>query len=391
MNKQEFQQLTDKISKGEATEREIALYAYYYSQFQEKGKEDEHEVWDNSDTGDHLYQRIRQAIPSSHRAYTGKFYRRIAAAAIIILGLSLYFINRNDIPQQPLLNASKQEPAHQDRDPGGNKAILTLSDGTTLNLDDSQQGLLAKQGASQISKTADGALTYQASTQGRNTTKPLYNSIRIPEGGQYQLTLPDGTKVWLNAGSSLRFPVQFTEFTREVELNGEAFFDVVSLREGNKLKQKRPFVVKTASQTIEVLGTQFNVGAYANENLTKTTLIEGSVKVTSTETGRDRLLRPGQQAQLTMAGQISVVDDIDTEEAIAWTKGMFYFNNTELQTILQQLARWYDVDVDMKNIPDKKFNGELSRNVKLSQVLQMMEKTSGIQFKVEGRRLYMVN
>ncbi|WP_293943214.1 MULTISPECIES: FecR family protein [unclassified Sphingobacterium] len=391
MKKEEFQQLTEKISNGTASQREIARYLYYYAQIQQNMDNEDDTGWDTSATAELLHARIAENMPSK-KIIIRKLFVRISAVAAILLAVSIFYVwHTLEAPQPAKITALKPEVNNYDIEPGGNKAILTLSDGTSLNLDDSQQGILALQGSSTINKTADGRLSYATkSNSKKNASHALYNRISIPEGGQYQLTLPDGTKVWLNAGSSLRFPVAFDQLQREVELTGEAYFEVASLyAPGNKMK--RPFVVKTPTQKIEVLGTHFNVGAYDDEKLVKTTLLEGAVIVSALKTGIKKSLKPGQQALLGISGQIQLRDHIDTEEAVAWKKGMFYFSNTDLSIILRQLARWYNVEIDMENIPNKKFNGELSRNVKLSQVLQMMEKTSGIKFKIEGRRLYMVN
>ena len=386
MNKQEFQQLADRISSGMATEREIALYNYYYEQFQKDVEWDESVLGKKYDMEQQLYARITKDLRGNKLKVRKFLYLKIAAAIVLIaISIGLLLINQQTTPEQSTY--IQKDPSVQDINPGTNKAILTLEDGTVLNLDESREGILANQGHTQIEKLEDGQIIYTPSVNHRANAL-VFNSVTIPRGGQYQLILPDGTKVWLNSSSVLKFPVSFLEDARIVELEGEAYFEVAALR--NRKSQKRPFIVKTPTQQIEVLGTHFNVNAYSNEDVIKTTLIEGSVKVSSIKTGQSDILKPGQQSQLEKTGNIRLLQDVDTEEAMAWKNGMFYFNNTDLRAIMRQLSRWYDVEVDVDHMPQKRFNGVLSRSVKLSQVLQMMEKTSGLKFKIEERRISMI-
>ncbi len=390
MDQKEFQQLAKKISSGMATEKEVALYNYYYSHFQE------HVEWDSSVLGEkdevkrELYERITTKLPGYTTKVRSFPYLKIAAAAVVLIAISIGIFIRNQ--QQELLPLYTEESRlKQDVDPGMNKAALTLSDGTVLHLDESQNGVLADQDGAQVQKLEDGQIAYTSAKNQQNGSfdKNVFNTITIPRGGQYQLLLPDGTKVWLNASSSLKFPVAFTGDSRVVELEGEAYFEVATIYRKSD-SQRQPFIVKTSSQQIEVLGTHFNVNAYPNEDVARTTLVEGKVKVSSVATGEAKTLNPGQQTQITKTGDIRVFDGIDAEEAMAWKNGMFYFNNTDLATIMNQLSRWYNVEVDINNMPKKKFNGALSRDVKLSQVLKMMETTSGLKFKIDERRISML-
>lgn len=390
MDQKEFQQLAKKINNGTATEKDVALYNYYYNQFQK------HTEWDNSVLGEkgeverELYERITTDLPR----YTAKVrsfpYIKIAAAAVVLITISIGVLIRNQ--QQDILPLYTEEGRlKQDVDPGTNKAVLTLNDGRIINLEESQNGILADQNGAQIRKLEDGQIAYTSAGNQKSDSfdKDAFNTITIPRGGQYQLMLPDGTKVWLNASSSLKFPVAFTGNTRVVELEGEAYFEVAAAYKKNS-SQRQSFIVKTSSQQIEVLGTHFNVNAYHNEEIVKTTLVEGKVKVFSITTDEARTLEPGQQAQIGRTGNIHLFEDIDTEEVMAWKNGMFYFNNTDLATIMRQLSRWYNVEVDINNMPQRKFNGVLSRDVKLSQVLKMMETTSGLKFKINERRISML-
>lgn len=206
----------------------------------------------------------------------------------------------------------------------------------------------------------------------------------------------DGTEVWLNASSSLKFPVSFDKDERLVELKGEAYFEVaykVKAERGKQKGERVPFVVRSGGQIVEVLGTHFNISAYNDEASIKTTLLEGKVRVTagSKQSPKDsKLLKPGQQSELSSVQREIIVNEVDTEEAIAWKNGMFQFSDSDLRSIMNELERWYDIEVDTKGMPEKRFNGIIPRNVKLSQVLDMMEKTSGLKFKIEGRRVSML-
>jgi hypothetical protein len=266
--------------------------------------------------------------------------------------------------------------------PGDDKAILTLSDGTKIILEDAKNGILANQAGVSIQKTSDGELLYSFSNSA-NTVAPetkeniIYNKIETPVGGKYQVNLPDGSKVWLNSSSSLRFPALFNGNTREVELSGEAYFDV------SKNKSK-PFKVITKDQIVEVLGTQFNINSYSDEGPIKTTLIEGSVKIIYKD--KVVLLSPGQQFQ--PKESVAAVVEADTEEVVAWKDGYFIFKNEDIKSIMRKVSRWYNVEVSYSgNIPEVGFGGNISRSKDISEVLDVLQLTNAIHFKVEGRRI----
>lgn len=197
-------------------------------------------------------------------------------------------------------------------------------------------------------------------------------------GGQYKLTLPDGSKVWLNAASSLKYPVVFIGNERKVEITGEAYFEIAK-------DESKPFKVLLNNMEIQVLGTHFNVNGYTDEEMIKTTLLEGKVKVLAS--GQTKYLLPGQQAQLKSSGNIAVTNEVNLEETVAWKDGNFQFENSDIKAVMRQLARWYDVDVSYKGNINKHFIGSISRNVKLSQVLSMLQQTGEIKFKIEGKNL----
>ncbi|PWK66351.1 FecR family protein [Mucilaginibacter oryzae] len=304
-----------------------------------------------------------------------------AAAILLLATLSIIITSQQPKSPQPLAENNK---AVKDIPPGSNKATLTLADGSTLVLDSSQHGKIASQQNVVIEADRDGKLVYET-TRGEDLTKPnapalslAMNVLSTPRGGQYQLVLPDGTKVWLNAASSLKYPAAFTGNERRVELNGEAYFEVTK-------DPSKPFFVKTASQTVAVLGTHFNINSYADEAATKTTLLEGSVKVIGNN-GQQVKIRPGEQA-LNDAATISIKENVDTDEAIAWKNGKFMFRNTDLQTIMRQLSRWYDVDVEYQGkIAQKHYMGRISRNVPVSQIFEIL-KLSGLKFTINGRTI----
>jgi ferric-dicitrate binding protein FerR (iron transport regulator) len=282
-----------------------------------------------------------------------------------------------------------------DVQPGGNKAILTLSDGSSIVLDSAGDGTLSTQGNTRVLKLADGRLAYRA-LHGADA-EPIYNTISTPKGGQYQVELPDGSKVWLDANSSLRFPTAFGGKQREVQLSGEAFFEISG-------DARRPFQVSVFSrepgrseelQKVHVLGTQFNVMAYADEQLVKTTLIEGGVMIDDKAAVASSLqssfeLRPGEQAQLHRdhASTIQVVNDADVDAAVAWKNGYFDFNKADIQTIMRQLSRWYDIEVSFRGEAsrDKVYFGGLQRNLPLSSVFNILER-SGVLFSIDGKKV----
>ncbi|RFZ85283.1 FecR family protein [Mucilaginibacter terrenus] len=297
----------------------------------------------------------------------------VAAMLIVCAGAAVFQqIKKRPAKQQVVARAKR--PAH-DALPGGNKAVLTLANGQTIVLDDAQNGTLAKQGATIIKKAADGQLVYNAAAAAETSDARAMNTIATPRGGQYQIILPDGSKVWLNAASSISFPAHFTGSSREVTITGEAYFEVTK-------NKAMPFRVKTNEAKIEVLGTHFNVMAYDDENVMKTTLLEGAVNISSGNFSA--ALKPGQQAQIHRSGQNRVVDDVDVDDETAWKNGIFQFRDAGIDVILRQASRWYDVDVTYKGkVPQREFTGHLSRNVRASELLKMLKYT-GVNVEIEG-------
>ncbi|WP_025765309.1 FecR family protein [Dyadobacter tibetensis] len=317
---------------------------------------------------------------------------RFASAAIIlcIMGLG-YFIYRKS-QNEPQLD--HRTALTEDILPGGNRAVLTLGDGSKIVLNDAEAGEIARQEGVQISKIADGQLRYAAVSSAEKLEKAFINEIRTPKAGQYRIELSDGTKVWLNSASSIRFPASFDNRARKVEITGEVYFEVAGRYHSGK---KVPFQVYSKRQKIEVLGTHFNIQSYEDETAIRTTLLEGSVRVTTlaAEKGMSAdsvLLKPGEQAiYRTQLGPISV-QKVDAEAAVAWKTGYFKFKDTEIQEVMRQLARWYDLEVAyIGTLPQDQFTGYISKNVAISQVLNILEEGGGVRFSLQGKQVEVYN
>ena len=299
----------------------------------------------------------------------------LAAAAVFLLVASITYLEINRKPK-PVPVSMVHKATHSDIPaPAMARAILKLDDGKVLDLDSAGNGLLAAQGDVRIMKTAEGQITYK----GKESSTIQYNTLTNPRGSKVvSLRLADGTRVWLNAETSLRYPTAFTGKERKVELTGEAYFEVAR-------NAHMPFKVSKAGMTIQVLGTHFNVNAYDNEAVSRITLLEGSVRVSSES--KQSMLVPGQQARL-QGANIQVINDINTEEAIAWKNGKIQFSEkTDIGTIIRQLARWYNVDITYQGNVSQHFWGSIPRDITISQVLQKIESTGGVQFRIEGNKI----
>jgi transmembrane sensor len=309
-------------------------------------------------------------------------FRRIAAAAAVLfcIGAGAWFYRSgNPLTGVPAVVTTKHDQPQIL--PGTNKAELILEDGSSVSLDSAGNGNIASQGNMNV-KSVNGHIVYTPTTTNANSNALAYNILRTPKGGFYQLTLADGTKLWLNAASSLRYPVTFSNTERVVELNGEGYFEVAK-------DSKRPFKVLVKGMNIEVLGTHFNVMAYDNETAVKTTLLEGSVKVHGT--GNDALLSPGQQAKQTAAGKMEIVNGVNLEEVVAWKNGYFHFERTGLEELMRQIERWYDVEVIYDGpVQQRAFGGKISRNSNIKDVLRILA-LSKISFRIENKTIIVNN
>ncbi|GGN12654.1 iron dicitrate transporter FecR [Dyadobacter beijingensis] len=302
------------------------------------------------------------------RWHVGIWVRYAAAAAMLALVAGLW-IMRKSASERPVAVASVQTG---DVAPGGNKALLTLADGQGIELDRVGSGLVARQGNTEITKQDDGLVVYNHRSSAAAAAG--FNKVSTPRGGQYKIQLPDGSKVWLNASSSIRFPSVFSGNERPVEITGEAYFEVTK-------DPSRPFRVRFNGSVVQVLGTSFNVMAYAEERVSKTTLVEGSVSVRNGQ--GQAMLRPGQQAALLPGGRIETAFK-PVEEAVAWKEGMFYFKNAGVKEVMRQLSRWYDVEVTYRGeVPVRQFTGRVSRHVNLSEIVGML-RYAGVNCSLEG-------
>lgn len=324
-----------------------------------------------------LMKGARPPIISIQRS----FYPWISAAAavLLIVGIALFYFN-SPKPEQHHLQA---KAASKEAVPGRTAATLILAGGQHIELLNVSDGKIADQSGVEIFKAAENKLVYKASNTSLKSTQ--INTVLTTNGEQYSVDLPDGTKVWLNAASSLKFPTTFASFAnRTVELTGEAYFEVAK-------DKHHPFIVKTDKQEIKVLGTHFNVSSYADEKLTKTTLLEGSVKVVSRENASSMAtLKPGQQAELSV--KTLKVKEVDLSESMAWKNGDFNFENEAFSSILNQVSRWYNVEIiDNGNHDGLKLSGMVSRSKSLSTVLKSLEATAKVKFNIEGSKVTVID
>lgn len=309
----------------------------------------------------------------------------IAASIVVVLGMGMWFYRLQKTETQQGLTETMQ--AAENIEPGKNKATLTLANGQTIDLNGSKSGILIDA----------GKLSYNDGTplQGDGAKKASAGlqllMASTPRGGTYQIILPDGSKVWLNAASTLKFPATFSGIAqRVVNLSGEAYFEIAK-------DKKHPFIVESRGQKVEVLGTHFNIDTYGDEEEAKTTLIEGSVKVSLSNNQQSKqeqaaaiskLLRPGEQSKISKSGTTIGVSFVNTDEVMAWKDGDFIFNDESFELIMKKMARWYNIDVIYERKPEgQSFTGVISRDKKLSEVLNALIKTKKVNFRVEGRKV----
>ncbi len=303
---------------------------------------------------------------------------KLAAAVIVVFMFTSvgYFILKQSRPMMDHQNTASE--VIEDVSPGKYDAVLTLDNGTIFNLDSTNNGELISLKKIKIIKE-DGKITYKQILNNGFDTKPVYSTVSTFKGNEYHLVLSDGSEVWLNAESSIRFPIAFSADERRVQIKGEVYFEVATL-------PSVPFKVEVDSHVskgeIEVLGTRFNVNAYPEEATVKTTLLEGSVKIN--RAGETKTLFPGEQASYNQAS-LTIKKDVNTDDIIAWKNGLFVFNNTDLKTILQNMARWYNVEVITEGtLPRDGFTGKISKSLPLSKFLKVLE-LNGVQSQLNGR------
>ncbi|OQP48109.1 hypothetical protein A4H97_29900 [Niastella yeongjuensis] len=322
-----------------------------------------------------VHELIREENKAPVRSMSGPSRFWIPAAAMLIIAAGLYIWN-NKKNTPGITVQQKSEAIVHDAAPGTYKAKLTLSDGSTIVLDSGGVGRLTQQGNTEV-VNKNGGLAY-AKGLGK-AADAVYNTLTTAKGEIYRLQLSDGSKVWLNSASSVRYPVSFNGSARRVEITGEVYFEVAHL------DHNQSFIVMANGIEIRVLGTHFNINAYSDEAAIKTTLLEGRVQVTPTG-GKPVTLLPGQQAAVT--GKIAeLIEHADTEQAIAWKNGYFQFNEADLKTVMKEFGRWYDMEIVYEGkIPQPVFSGKLSRNANASEVLKVLEQ-NGIRFRIEGKKI----
>lgn len=298
---------------------------------------------------------------------------KAAAAVILVALITLLYKSFNP--------SEGRRPDHvTDITPGGNKAVLRLSDGSVIALDSAGKGILAHQGSTSILKSGGGQLTYNTRSSGTyKSSELMYNILSTPRGGQYRLLLPDGTKVWLNAASLIRFPADFTGKERKVSISGEVYFEVARNR-------KMPFLVEAGGVLVRVLGTNFNVKAYPDDEIIQTSLTEGLVKLQSGTASVE--LKPGYKASIPLKGREFSVAPADLKVDLAWKDGVFRFDNADMKDVLKDISRWYDVEIIMdERVSSHAFVGEIDRHSNLSEVLLILEAGGEVKFDIQGKKL----
>jgi len=384
---QYLQVLIRKYNIGKCTEEEKLSLEHWYQSFE----------WNQSDKDitdaelihlrEEAFHGIKSRMAPSSDDQTverdfGKtrslfFWWRFAAAAMVIITAGLFIYNfsahkKHDISITPTL--INEIPT--DIKPGSSIAQLILADGSVVSLDSAGTLQLKEKDGTLINKQSGKLIYNQAAL---NTSDVLFNTLSVPRGGEYQVVLPDGTKVWMNAASTLRYPTRFTGNERKVFLNGEAYFEVAK-------NARMPFrVIVDTDMTVQVIGTHFNIKAYSDEDEVKTTLVEGLVKVSKKM--NTVMLSPSKQAAWGKINQRLTVSEADVEKETAWKNGMIEFREDNLPYIIKQISRWYDVDVILNgNYPDGNYSGSIRRRSTLLQVLEIL-KAAGVQFKMEGKKV----
>lgn len=380
MTTQQIQELIQKYFKGETTEEEENKIHLWYSTELEEALEANFSEEELNHSKAKIYnQTVEQLgwknesvkVKKSHLLYY------IAASILLTLTIGLYFYSIKSVDQK----THYTKLLKGDIGPGGSNATLQLANGKIIQLNPSVKGAVYNNEGIKIEQLANGKLVFKILENHQIDQKQ--NVIQTPPGGQYQIILPDGSEVYLNASTTFKFPTKFDTEVRKVEIKGEAYFNILK---ANKAGKSIPFIVESDLQKIEVLGTQFNVNNYADEEEIKTTLIEGAVRVSSTGLISSKILAPGEQATLNQNG--FTVNKVDINTAIAWKNGDFIFDNEDLHSIMRKISRWYDVEVLYDNYTDNiHFSGAVSKYKNLSEAIKIMELTNKVKFKIEGRRI----
>jgi len=382
MTNEEAKILLDKYNQGLASPAEAALLQYWFIHEASKEGAAISDLDLQQLVADMREEVLAQTKPNpnfwSRLGSNPMVWKVAAAVAAIVFGI--WFFSARYMKDGQLQNHPELVSRSQDIAPGKNTATLTLANGKTITLSDAKTGVVIQ--TSKLTYTDGTAVSeHQAAATGSMGKNQLL-SAQTPRGGTYQFTLPDGTRVWLNADSKISFPEQFSGKTRKILLIGEAYFEVAHLA----LATPKPFIVETSTQQVTVLGTHFNINAYTNEAATRTTLLEGSVKVAA---GKNTItLSPNQQA--TNAANTLKVSPANIEQAIAWKNGDFVFTRQPLAEIMRNVARWYDVEIIYAPDVDQTetYTGKVSRSKNISQVIHVLHAIQLLNFKIEGKRIY---
>lgn len=373
-------ELLEKYNAGTITGEELVLLESWYLQWQPESLEvsqeellaAKEEVWNAiGTTGKVVRSRSWQAIA-------------VAASFLLLLSAASYYLWRHPAKDHAPLRVVAINPTPEVK-PGGNKALLILSNGRQISLTDAENGKVADQGTIAVNKPANGQLVYGATSAGSTSDEMIYNTLSTPRGGQYHLILSDGTKVWLNAASSITYPVAFTRGERKVVVQGEVYFEVAQ-------NEQLPFRVSTGNQEVIVLGTHFNVNGYADDAAISTTLLAGSVRIRNIISGQSSLLAPGQQSRILKNDAAISIKKVNPEDAISWKNGYFLFDNQDIKTIMKMMSRWYDVDIEYNNYnSQERFGGTFSRSSDMSEILRNLEQLGHVRFRVQGRKITITN
>lgn len=379
-DKKRIEELSEKWITGTITEAEQEEYDLWYRSVQD------HEVYDLSEsdlaqTRDRIYQSIQERENLSNRLIGVKKIQILKRIAVVAASVGLFGIAISQF-YSVLFQKEDQELLYSAILPGRDRATLSLDNGAVFNLDSLGKGEIFQQSGIKIEKNGEGELIYSVISSADNHIEVLRNTVSTPKGGQYRVSLPDGSQVWLNAASKLTFPTVFTGNSRVVELVGEAYFEVAQ-------NKKLPFRVITPTEEIEVLGTHFNVNAYSDEESSAVALLEGKVKVSLPASSEFQVLKPGEQT-VVKAGAITVYP-VDLSEAIAWKNGEFMFQNERIKSAMQKVARWYDVEVIVApELEDIAIWGSVSKYDNIKAILKIIEMTGSVRFEIEGRRIYVM-
>ena len=316
-----------------------------------------------------------------HRSNNWRMYAACAAIVIVLLGAGYFWINTTRFSHKENPAGKLADKPVIDVQPGGNKAILTLADGSVIDLDKTGNGIIASEGKTTVNKKKDGEIEFQGAHSPLTThNSPALNTVSTPNGGQYQVVLPDGTRVWLNAASSIRFPTSFAS-ERKITMTGEAYFEVAH-------NVHMPFVVNVNDkEEVTVIGTHFNINAYDNERAIHTTLLQGSVKV-GIDNEKSVVLKPGEQVSLSQTSHLTQPIPVQTEEVVAWKNGLFNLAGADLKDFMRQVERWYDITVKYEGaVPNMEFQGKLNRGVPLSDIIDYL-KNLGVECQLTGKTLH---